>query len=381
MSSPLPKPNAGHSPQSGIRRKALVASGTKYSLATVRCDVLEHCESLRDTEVPFGAYREAPQGRCDLYSSCDVALIMAIMGESPLETLSSAQRAEWIGFINSFVATGNPPDGSYTDRMGQSLLHANGMVIGALGVLGGQMPHPVSLYEAFDRPEKVGPWLDSLDWNHAWPQSHAFWGGIHCFSMSGCASDEWLAAVFEWLDANMDQSGWWRAGTPHADGNQGLGGAAHLFPLYEHHNRRFPEPERMIDSVLEMQLPDGSWLGVTYRQDPVHVMNYLDLDALYALVLMGKYAPGYRQDDIIASARRYGELAKAYYRDHRAALFSLHPHFVLSAVGTFGLLQQLLPDEFVDDRAWTDIFSDRQLYRTREVGALPSHLRQSGDSR
>ena len=79
--------------------------------------------------------------------------------------------------------------------------------------------------------------------------------------------------------------------------------------------------------------------------------------------------------------RRYGALAKVYYRDHRAALFSLHPHFVLSAVSTFGLLQQLLPDEFVDDRAWTDIFSDRQLYRTREVGALPARLRQSGVSR
>ena len=38
--------------------------------------------------------------------------------------------------------------------------------------------------------------------------------------------------------------------------------------------------------------------------------------------------------------------------------------------GAFGGLQQLLPDEFVDDVSWSDIFSDRRFYRTRDVEQL-----------
>ena len=43
---------------------------------------------------------------------------------------------------------------------------------------------------------------------------------------------------------------------------------------------------------------------------------------------------------------------------------------VLGAVGAFGLLQQLLPETFVDDGRWTDIFSDERLYQTRQVEML-----------
>ena len=49
--------------------------------------------------------------------------------------------------------------------------------------------------------------------------------------------------------------------------------------MYEHHGRDFPQPERLIDSVVELQLPNGRWLD---RPGP-HAMHYLELDALYAL--------------------------------------------------------------------------------------------------
>ena len=142
----------------------------------------------------------------------------------------------------------------------------------------------MQLYAAFDRPETVGPWLASLDWSGAWRTSHLFWGGVHCFSFSARAGADWLTAAFAWLEANLDPAtGWWRAGTPHADRHQGLGGAAHLLPLFAHHGRRFPFPERVIDSVLGMQLPDGRWLDARDGPERLHVMHYLELDALYAL--------------------------------------------------------------------------------------------------
>jgi hypothetical protein len=348
------------------------SSGT-FALSRVRADVLDYCERLRDRDGRCGAYRLAPRARCDLYASCDIALLRTIMGENLATALTAAQRAAWCDHINSFARHdfGRPADGSYSDTMGHSPLHANGMVIGALGVLGGRQPYPVQLYAAFDRPETVGPWLASLDWSGAWRTSHLFWGGVHCFSFSARAGADWLTAAFAWLEANLDPAtGWWRAGTPHADRHQGLGGAAHLLPLFAHHGRRFPFPERVIDSVLGMQLPDGRWLDARDGPERLHVMHYLELDALYALVLMRQFNPDYRRDDLTAAARRYGDLVRRYYAGHAAELYSLHPHLVLAAVGAFGGLQQLLPDEFVDDVSWSDIFSDRRFYRTRDVEQL-----------
>lgn len=340
-----------------------------FSLAAVRGDVLEYCERLRDPDGPCGAYRKDRVSRCDLYSSCDVAILRAIMGEDLIATLSAGQRGEWCGHINGFAS---PVDGSYRDdALRHSSLHANGMVIGALGALGGKQAWPVTLYSAFDSAEKVHPWLDSLNWTRAWPESHAFWGGIHCFSFSARATLAWRESVFAWLDANADpRTGWWRCGIPHADRNQGLGGAVHLFPLYEHHVRRFPLPACVIDSVLALQLPAGNWLD---RPD-IHIMHYLELDALYALAFMGKLERAYRRSDILEAVERYAGLVRRYYARHARELFTLHPHMVLAAVGVFGLLQQLLPERFVDSVPWTDIFSDRRFYRTREVECLESEV-------
>lgn len=338
-----------------------------FPLAVVRGDVLEYCDRLRDPDGPCGAYRKDCATRCDLYSSCDAAILRTIMGEDLTATLSPGQRQEWCAHINGFAS---PADGSYRDDiLRHSPLHAHGMVVGALNALGGRQAWPVSLYEDFDSVEKASTWLDSLDWSRAWPESHAFWGGIHCFSFSARAVPAWRESVFAWLDANADpQSGWWRRGLPHADRHQGLGGAAHLFPLHEHHARRFPLPERVIDSVLALQLPAGNWLDRT----DIHIMHYLELDALYALAFMRKLEPEYRRNDILTATRRYAGLVLRYYARHARELFTLHPHIVLAAVGVFGLLNQLLPEMFVDSIRWSDIFSDRRFYRTHEVERLES---------
>ncbi len=109
--------------------------------------------------------------------------------------------------INSFARRryDQEADGSYEDTYGHSLLHANGMVIGALGPLGGRQAQPVRLYEEFDTPEKVRAWLDGLDWSNQWRASHLFWGGLHCFSFSRACNSDWREAVFDWLDGALDE--------------------------------------------------------------------------------------------------------------------------------------------------------------------------------
>ena len=332
----------------------------------VRKQVNDHFRSLLTKGLTYGAYGTGVSDQTDLYASCGVAIARHVMGESLTKTLRADQRQEWIDYINTYQ---QPADGSYTERYNHSKLHANGMTIGALGVLGGRQKYSVKLYEAFDTVEKVEPWLEQINWAKQWGASHLFWGGIHCYSLSRTCEPTWLDYVFRWLDNNVDeQTGWWRKGTVYTDRHQPLGGSVHILPLYQHHGRPFPYPERVIDSVLALQLPNGRWLNRAKDRD--QIMHYLELDALYALSYTKSLAPGYRKDDIKTAVNRYADLVHRYWNQPSPTWPKLHPHRILSMVGTFGLLQKLLPERFTDQVAWTDIFSDIQLYNTAAVEAV-----------
>ena len=270
----------------------------KLSLAQVRRDISDYLETIRDKGGPYGAYRIGPGQRTDLYSSCDVAQIRTIWGEDLSSDLSNQQRTEWIHYINSFA---DRKDGSYFDRYNHSKFHANGMVIGALGPLGGKQAYPVKLYNEFNTTTKIIPWLENINWSRLWPASHKFWGGIICYTMSSKCTEDWLLKVFDWLEGELNpETGFWRKGIRYDDRHQGLGGSVHIYPLYEHHQRPFQYPREVIDKVLAMQLPNKRWLirpGVSF-------MHYLELDALYALKYMSTLVPDYRKKNIKKSGLR-----------------------------------------------------------------------------
>ncbi|MEQ1748280.1 MAG: hypothetical protein ABL974_02575 [Prosthecobacter sp.] len=329
------------------------------TLKDLRAEVMAYCEALQVPGKPVGWYFDRP-GKTDapsLYASCDVAHLRTIMGEDLQKTLTPIQRESWIAHIHSFAL----PDGTYGPaRKHHSPQHANGMVIGALGVLGGRQQLPVRLYDEFDSVEKVGPWLETVDWTKQWSGSHLFWGGMHCFSLSGRCTEAWRKVVFDWLDTNLDpHTGWWRRGIMHAGPLEPLGGGAHIWPIYQHSGHRFPLPERVIDSILALQRPDGSWLNHG---------NYMELDALYGLAYMRTLAPLHRAADIAAAANLHGSGLKKAWPAFMAKKPDLH--VLLGAVGAWGLLNQLLPEAFADTRPWTDIFSDVRLYQTQHVEAL-----------
>lgn len=344
---------------------AIKAPSLTVDLASVRHAVSRHFNGLLSQEEAYGAYRAQASGKTDLYASCDVAIARHIMGEQLPTTLAGWQREAWIAHINAYQ---DAEDGSYRERYGHSKLHANGMTIGALGALGGRQQHPVKLYEAFGTLEKVVPWLEQIDWAKQWGASHLFWGGIHCYSLSTRCEADWLHTVFQWLNHHLDErTGWWKKGVLHTDRHQPLGGSVHILPIYQHHQRAFPYPEQVIDSVLALQRSNGRWLS--REKDRRHVMHYLELDALYALHYLGTLAPNYRRDAVQKAVHRYADLVHTYWNAPASIWKDQHPHRILSMVGTFGLLQKLLPDRFVDDLVWTDIFSDIQLYNTAAIEA------------
>ena len=330
----------------------------RMDLTVVRRDTMDYLGRLQVEGAAYGVLRQTAldDAPVTLYASCDAAWTRACMGEELVKTLTPEQRRQWIAHINSFAHE----DGTYTRDRRHSLEHGNGMVIGALAVLGGRQEHPVSLYESFDEEHEIAPWLERIRWDRQWSASHLFWGGMHCYSMSRRCTDAWRTLVFQWLDDNLDPAtGWWRKGVPQAGlPIEVLGGAAHIWPIYQHHSRPFPYPERVIDSILAMQRADGAWLGFS---------NYMDLDALYGLAYMRTCAPNYRAEDIAAAARRHGRLVMARYPAFLPGAPDVHT--VLALIGTLALLQELAPESFRDTVRWSDIFSDRRFYRTDLVEA------------
>ncbi len=370
-----------------------------FDLKALRTQASEYLESLRVKEGPYGVYRESAEG--DIYSSVDVAeirehrrgnvedlapeeqwrqegiglypsldaaIMRQIMGERLRETLAAEQRQQWTDYINSYLKK-DPADGSYTDTYGHSPFHANGMVISALGAIGGKQVLPVKMYEQLNTAEKMVDFLENkINWANQWPESHLFWGGMLYFSFSKSCPEDWLPAVINWLNANADPAtGKWRKGTVYTDENQWLGGMAHIIPLYDQHGLKYPYARQVIDQLLAMQLPNGRWLHRKWD----FATNYLDLDALYIFKYMQSVEPEYRKEDVRAAINRYADFVIADYREDPQKMFRQHPHQVLAAISIFGLFQYFEPERFVDKKVkWSDIFSDPAFHLTAEVECL-----------
>src|SRR5690606_26874252 len=174
-----------------------------------------------------------------------------------------------------------------------------GMTIGALGPLGGKQLFPADpIYAPFDTPAEAIAYLENdINWTSQWSQSHKFWGGLHMYSLSSRATPEWRETDFDWLDDNVDPTtGRSRTGQQPSSNVQGLGGGAHIWPIYEHFGREFPEPERVIDRILSMQTASGRFGSTS---------GYMDLDALYGMKFMRTLAPEYRTAEINAAVEKF----------------------------------------------------------------------------
>jgi len=327
-------------------------------LATVRPKIYAEIASHQLAGGGYGQYgMDYGSTAPSYYASIDVALSRTIMGENLLTSITGTQRNEWISHLHTFAL----PDGGYTDTYGHNVLHANGQTIGALGALGGQQKYPASpLYAPFDTPAEATNYLEmQIDWTNQWSESHKFWGGLAMYSQSSVCTTQWKDTVFNWLDTNVNPAtGWWRIGEPPSSDTQGLGGGAHIWPMFEHCGHAFPEPERVIDRILSLQGSAGNFAGGTLG-------NYINLDALYGLRYMKSLAPTYKTAEIEAAAVKHAQWVNANLDPYLAGNPNLHA--LMATVGDLGLLNQLLPTRCPDTVAWTDIFTAPKFYQTAAV--------------
>lgn len=341
-------------------------SSIRINLSDVRDYIYNYYDKLLDKDGPYGCYREEKGGRTTLFASVEAAMRRTIIGEDLQISLTKKQRQQWIDLINSYAYQpyGKTPDGSYSDgfysrNKNGHFLWMNSKIIAALGILGGKQKFPVTFYNEFNTKEKLIDWLERYNWKWQFLSAHFFQGGITYYSFSKKCSSEWRESVFIWLNNNLDEkTGFWTKGLKPGNHYQQLGGSALLLPLYQHHNRIFPYPERLIDSILNFQFPSGRWFNVKHRHD----MNFLEYDVLYTLHYLSSLVPNYRKDDIKRAVQKYSDLVLKFW-PNRGETFKLDKWFM----GIFAILQKMNPDKFYDDVTWTDRFGDKRFFQTDKV--------------
>ena len=108
-----------------------------------------------------------------------------------------------------------------------------------------------------------------------------------------------MEMIFDWLDRvqNPDTGQWGAFGTPE-ERNKSYQGAYHFYLLYEYDKRPVKHVERIIDTMLEMQTPQGGF-GIHPNTSGCE-----DIDAIDPLVRYSQHAPGHRRADVTAALRR-----------------------------------------------------------------------------
>jgi hypothetical protein len=279
-------------------------SDTAAALA-LRSRVLAWLETLR-ADGGGGRYRLNAGVTPTVFASCFAVFLRRLFDDLPPE--GSAERQAWLEDIRQFQ---DPDTGLFSDpgnraRTPDSLHDARHLdwqlttfCLSAIDGLGGAPAHPLRFVDDWT-PDRTRAHLAALDWHNPWNSGNkAMFLGIvlSCHAQAGsngarAALDAW----FEWHDRHQNRVGFWGAG-PGARFVDGMGGAYHQFLIYRFWNRPIARIDRIVDRVLLLQQPDG-----TYSPWPSGATCY-ELDAADILV-HAYHTLDYRRRDIAAALGR-----------------------------------------------------------------------------
>lgn len=223
-----------------------------------------------------------------------------------LATVSSQQRQRWISQISNCYQSDSglfvepdlnseevPEHGHNWDYLTwQSTFFA----LMALNALDEPSRYPLHFLDRFKSPSYIRDWLEQRDWRNPWLESNnvMFITSFliqHYEQTRDTQTADTLTAIFDWLDEHQNPiTGYWDLGQG-ASLLNAMAGAYHFYFLYFYTGRPVHYPERIIESTLSLQQPDGLF-------DPYGGGSAcLDLDAVDILVKFSLLT-GYRADAI-----------------------------------------------------------------------------------
>lgn len=187
-------------------------------------------------------------------------------------------------------------------------LHSTCHILPALSLLGRKPRYPLRYMDDFLDRIFLRKWLEERDWTSAWLEGNnlLFIGQLLTYihnELGDQRAKEPLDEFFDGLDQKVDpKTGLW--GT---DGNcrldSAIFGAYHQLILYYYWNRPVASREKLIDSVLSIQHPDGGFFA-HWGGGACH-----DVDSVDILVNMYK-TTAYRKPAVETALRKAANAVK-----------------------------------------------------------------------
>lgn len=192
---------------------------------------------------------DAPGNRA--YGCADAAGILYSIGHFATD---GSEREAWTRELQSFQ---DLETGLYLGA-DHHPYHTTAFCIAALELFDAEPRLPVTELSEFLSRERLGHFLDTLDWiEKPWSNSHQGAGLYVALALTGSASPEWEDWYFGWLSSEADaETGLWRKGCVRQPNSaplfHHLAGTFHYLFNYEYARRPLPYPERLIDTCIEI---------------------------------------------------------------------------------------------------------------------------------
>jgi hypothetical protein len=299
----------------------------------------------------IGEYSYKIGGPTSLYGTTDMLISTFILDDLLLD---ESQRDEWAQVINRFQ---DPHTGwykkSYTLHYKE---HTSAYAVAALHLIDRKPRYPFSWkYNILKSQKAQEQWIKRdwrMLWSLIWPGSHVISGVPAMLAMTNQGNETFFDWYFDWLDAQADpNSGFYMRGIPHKLGlireprMQDLGGAFHMYYVYEWFDRKWPYPEKIVDQCLRLQHNNGFWdKDVTYC---------IDLDGLYSMIRSSRNANWYRKEDVKQAVCKYLETAEKTLNDEEFLFTNYsNSHRLTGALAAIAECQKWFPELVKTTQPW-----------------------------
>ncbi|MCU0845102.1 MAG: hypothetical protein MUC76_09275 [Spirochaetes bacterium] len=283
----------------------------------------------------------------DSYGTTDMLISRYIMGDLDL---TEKKKDEWASVINRFQRS----DGWYSrTHTFHHREHTTAYAVAALRLIDRRPSGPMSWSAKIlaDR-RSMERWINGINWSIIWPGSHIVSGVPAALAMTGEGNVDFYDWYFDWLDRAADpESGFWCRGLVHRLGlirrptKHEMGGAFHMYYVYEYFARKWRYPEKIVDHTLRLQHSNGLWdSDVTYC---------IDLDGVYCLTRSSRNAGSYRKDDVYRACVRYLETAEKILNDREFFLKRYrNSHILTGALAAVAECGLFFPERVKTARPW-----------------------------
>ena len=262
----------------------------------------------------------------------------------------TCDRARWIAWVQSqqSVQDGSfafpPHPGSSRPRRGIALWNA----VRALNMLGGQIVR----FPTYQRAAMTVAGL--REWFATWKASGATHHEVLALvpTLASHPGAAWVEAFFDELAEQQHPT----LGTWPGEGAANISRTFAYSLIHMGMDRLPPQPERIVEAMLDLQGADGFW-----HDRPA----YATMDAVYLLSRLPR-AIQWREAEADAALHRVVDALAPYYEAH-AARDRSDTHPFAAVVQTFALLSEALPGRFTTSQPWRFGWGNKAFWRCRVI--------------